>query len=78
MPQATDKLRERMFQLFGSSTDEQGPMDFLIDAGFVLTPDWTWRKSGVTELWEMSSDEFACLQFLVEEWDFGGLADGNH
>jgi hypothetical protein len=75
MPQADDKLRAKMKVMFGSEIDEQGPIKFLTDAGFTLGKDWTWSKPGVTELWELAPDEFACIQFLVDEWDFGGLAE---
>ena len=74
MPQASDRLQRRMGELFGSDTGDEGPIKFLETAGYTLNRDWTWvPKAGVKELWEMTQDELACLQFLVEEWDFGGL-----
>lgn len=64
-----------MRRRFGNETDENGPMRFLSDAGYVLNKQWEWEpKPGVTCLKDMSRDEFECLLFLVHEWDFGGLA----
>lgn len=73
MPQADDTLREKMFQRFGDHVDEAGPMQFLQDAGYTLSRDWTWSKPGVTRTEEMTEGEYECLIFLVNEWDFGGL-----
>jgi hypothetical protein len=76
MPQASDRLRSKMEQMFGDPVDDEGPAKFLTDAGYTLTKEWTWRKEGVEELWEMKPEELACLQFLIDEWDFGGLSHG--
>lgn len=76
MPNASPDLRAKMDTLFGDEIDSSGPISFLEKAGYRLSQDWTWGKSGVTELWQMQADEFACLQFLVDEWDFGGLEEG--
>lgn len=73
MPQATDKLRARMNELFGSPTSDEGPITFLEKSGYKLNTEHCWVKSGVTELWEMTRDEFTCMCFLVDEWDYGGL-----
>lgn len=75
MPQASDALRDKMRDRFGSEVDESGPIRFLEGAGYKLNRDWTWTpKDGVASLGEMTRDEFECLLFLVHEWDFGGLA----
>lgn len=74
MPQASDELREKMRQRFGDSIDEQGPIDFLVGAGYKLGSDWLWEKEGTTYE-SMTQDEYDAMQFLVQEWDFGGLRD---
>lgn len=83
MPQASEELRERMFERFGDHISEQGPIKFLQDAGYTLTPGFRWKpKKGVTNLNDMTEDEYECLRFLVYEWDYGGLTlplpDSNH
>lgn len=62
-----------MERRFGDAIDDQGPMRFLRDAGYTLNRDWTWSRPGVTDLEQMTRDEFDCLLFLAHEWDFGGL-----
>lgn len=76
MPSAAPDLQNRMFERFGSHTGDEGPIKFLEDAGYVLNRGWTWKpKPGVTELRDMTRDEFDCLLFLIHEWDFGGLEE---
>ena len=73
MPSASDELRKQMTERFGSINDD-GPMHYLQEAGYVLNRDWTWKpKDGVTCLRDMTRDEFDCLLFLIHEWDFAGL-----
>lgn len=73
MPQASDELRGRMRAKFGS-IDEAGPMKFLTDAGYTLTRAWTWTpKPGVTSWAGVTYEEGECIDFLIYEWDFGGL-----
>lgn len=74
MPSADADLQQRMFDRFGSHTDEEGPIKFLEDAGYKLTRQYLWEpKTGVTCLKDMTRDEFDCMLFLVHEWDYGGL-----
>lgn len=72
MPQASDETRSWMIERFGS-IDSHGPEQFLLDAGYELTPEWEWRKEGVNELRDMTREEFDCLLFLCHEWDYGSL-----
>ena len=77
MPQATAELQQLMEKRFGDPVSDEGPTKYLEDAGYVLTPTWLWTpKPGVTDLKGMTRDEFECLLFLVQEWDFGGLVEG--
>lgn len=74
MPQAAAELQSRMQELFGSPVDEAGPIAFLTKAGYKLTPDWRWEApSRVQKAQDMTQDEFDCMLFLVQEWDFGGI-----
>lgn len=74
MPQASDEDRQQMKEWFGDAIGEAGPIEFLTEAGYKLTRDWTWEpKPGVKNIGEMTRKEFECLKFLVHEWDFGGL-----
>lgn len=81
LPQASERLRAKMRDMFESlyghyGLDELSPISFLKDQGYELTTEFTWYKEGVEELWEMQPDELACLCFLVEEFDYGGLHEG--
>lgn len=63
-----------MGALFGSEVSDDGPITFLERSGYKINPKtFCWSKPGVTELWEMTRDEFTCLVFLIDEWDYGGL-----
>ena len=70
MPSASDEDRALMTKWFGS-IDTHGPEAFLKSHGYVLTKDWCWVKP--TPSHEISAIEDACLWFLLEEWDYGGL-----
>lgn len=73
MPQASDELRSRIQARFGS-IDIHGPEQFLRNAGYTLTNDWLWKaKPGVVSWNDMSDDEWECMLFLVDEWDYGFL-----
>lgn len=73
MPEATAELRAKMRERFGS-IDSEGPTKFLENAGYILTPAWVWiAKPGVSTYEEMSPDELDCMNFLITEWDYGGL-----
>lgn len=73
MPSASDDLRAQMQTRFGDAVSEVGPSDFLEAAGYTLARDWTWSKTGVASLDQMTREEFDCLMFLAHEWDYGGL-----
>jgi len=76
MPSASDELREKMNRRFGDPVDDTGPILFLKNAGYDLCSDWHWEpKEGVKDYGDMTPDEYDCLLFLVQEWDFGGLKE---
>tara|TARA_Y100000310_G_scaffold327344_1_gene393558 strand:+ start:5510 stop:5707 length:198 start_codon:yes stop_codon:yes gene_type:complete len=65
-----------MNERFGDPVSEIGPCKFLKDAGYEITTGWMWKpKPGVTDLSDMTRDEYECLLFLAHEWDFGGLVE---
>lgn len=73
MPSATQSLQQLMIKRFGD-LDLAGPQKYLKDTGYILTRDWEWEpKSGVSNLKDMTQDEYECLLFLVDEWDYGSL-----
>lgn len=57
---------------FLPDVDDGSTCQYLRDHGYKLERDWTWTKPGTT-LEDMTAEEYLCLQYLVEEWDFGGL-----
>lgn len=68
MPQASDEDREWAREEFGSM-DLAGPMSYLEDNGWVLTPEWEW----IPPHEDITEKEYMCVNFLVDEWDFGGI-----
>lgn len=76
MPQASAELRQRMEERFGDPVSDSGAIAYLTEAGYTLNRQWCWEpKPGVSNVGDMTREEFECLLFLVHEWDFGGLAD---
>lgn len=71
MPQASKNQRDRMLKWFGSEIDENAPIKFLESRGYKLRCDWLWEKPVPSHT--VSDEEFHCLQFLIDEWDFGGI-----
>ncbi len=73
MPQASDKLRGVMERYFGDPIADGPPMRFLESRGYHLRRDWHWNKPTPSHL--ISDEEYNCLQFLIDEWDMGGIFD---
>jgi hypothetical protein len=65
MPQATEELRAE----WGVMPEEA--IQFLLTAGYRLTDDWTWESPSR----ESTPQERRVILFLIQEWDFGGLAE---
>jgi hypothetical protein len=68
MPSATDKLQNKIRELFGD-LDLAAPEEYLILQGYTITDGFI-SKQDVTEIWEMTQQELICVMFLVEEWDY--------
>lgn len=68
MPQATDELRA-----YWGGVDDAPALRHLEARGFTLNGDWTWTPPpGLT--WDtMTERDRLAVEFLVDEWDFGGL-----
>lgn len=73
MPQASDELRAEMQKYFGDPVDDAGPTQYLKFMGHVLTSNWQWKLKEGKTLQNISTKEFLCIKFLVDEWDFGGI-----
>lgn len=70
MPTASDELRSVITQWFGGIEDYP-VVKFLESHGFTLTRQWFWIKPVPSH--HTSPIEYTCLQFLVDEWDYGGF-----
>ena len=70
MPEATERLREAMRSRFGT-IDAGPPQRYLEERGFVLLPNWCWEAPSLKH--PLTDNEEECLEFLFQEWDFGGL-----
>lgn len=82
MPQASAELQNKMFEYFGSHTDDEGPMKYLESQGHRLSRSWEWHiNANIKHHSELSQKEIDCINFMVDEWDFGGavyVGDANH
>lgn len=65
MPQASDELRAEW-----NGPDDATAIKFLTDAGYKLTRGWEWLLPVPNH--EPTEKEISAIQFLVDEWDFGG------
>ncbi len=74
MPQASDDLRDLMGLMFGGERISDGPPTaFLVARGWTLLKDWTWRPPTPEHF--VGEKEELCIRFLVDEWDYGGIAE---
>lgn len=62
MPQSTPERRKKW-------VDDQKAMNFLRYWGYTLRDDWTWKAPDRRP----TTVELDAVQFLVEEYDFGGI-----
>ncbi len=68
MPQATDEQR----RLWGENggVGEGKAIQYLNNAGYILRRNWTWQKP---EGHIPTEEEIGAIDFLIDEWDFGGI-----
>jgi hypothetical protein len=76
MPQTSPEVRAAIVRLFGPDDTKQMMHDvsaevFLKRRGWQLSPRWSWRMPSPDH--EPDEDELLCVQYLIEEWDFGGI-----
>lgn len=66
MPSASPQLRNLINKWFNSIDTEQ-PLDFLFNHGYT-------EKSGIiyppVKYHSVTREEYACIRFLIDEWDF--------
>ena len=65
MPQARKELRDQ----FPNGLEQA--MKFLIDNGYVLTIYWRWERP--PGQYVPRDRELAAIEYLIQEWDFGGV-----
>lgn len=68
MPTASAKLRKFAEDYF--NLDDQKIKDFLERAGFSETVEHCWQRARVPNAFEWN-----CINFLIEEWDYGGYIE---
>lgn len=74
MPQASDELYALYKFVTNQDDGDSVPGEqFLKSRGYILLKDWTWRMPSKDHF--ISDYEMICLRFLVEEWDWGGIAE---
>lgn len=76
MPSCSQELHDIITKYFNKNNDDNVSFDnvciqFLESHGYTLTKQWFWIKP--TPSHNTSQDEFNCLKYLVDEWDFGGI-----
>ena len=65
MPQATEELRKRW-----NGPSDHDALDHLLERGYCLTDDFQWAvPARITP----SEDDVSAVQFLQQEWDYGGF-----
>ena len=69
MPQATEEQRKRWGGELGIGEDKA--IKFLEDAGYILSRDWRWFLPNPNHT--PTPNEISAVQFLIDEWDFGGI-----
>jgi hypothetical protein len=78
MPQASDELRKLVHWIIQPKADvvvtnDQDVCEFLQERGYTLMAGFEWKvPKSADEITEM---EWLCIRYLIEEWDYGGLAD---
>lgn len=68
MPQASNEQRALMEKWFGDPVDDGGPYRFLQSHGFT---EWAGTFKPPVPSHNVSCDEWECIAFLCDEWDYG-------
>ncbi|QIG70171.1 hypothetical protein EVB87_071 [Rhizobium phage RHph_N28_1] len=72
MPQASSELQKWAQDKFGT-LDDTPVCRFLESEGFTETRGFEWEKEGVTSWDQLTDDQKYAINFLIDEWDYGGL-----
>lgn len=81
MPSTSDDMTEIMKFYFGADDGEPGSnmdykvQEFLISRGYRLTDDGKWEWTPPKPYHQVTLKEHLCIQYMIEEWDFGGVAE---
>ena len=78
MPQATQEHRDRWSERDETGrqiVDDAPACRFLEAAGYRLRHDWCWTAPTPTHV--PTAREADAILYLIEEWDYGGIADGD-
>lgn len=65
MPQARPELQAKF-------ADDSEALELLEGAGFVLLPDFNWRAPAGRK---PCLEELDAIEYLIEEWDYGGVTE---
>ena len=73
MPQCSSSLQDIISNYFPGDfvSYDFKCIEFLKNRGYILTKAWCWVKPVPSH--SINDEEFNCLQFLIDEWDFGGI-----
>lgn len=72
MPQASDELRKKIYDYFGADKnglDPYGPEGFLTENGWFTSHPFVYTTNKSKD--QITDKEWDCLDFLVQEWDYG-------
>lgn len=67
MPQATQDLRDEWHE-----GGDAAAIGYLEGEGFTLNRDWTWQPPAGKPV--LDKKAYRAIDYLIQEWDFGGLA----
>lgn len=78
MPSTSQARHDRIVSIFGTDLDlDDRCQEYLSQRGFYLTRTWDWiPPPRINKLGDLTDEEFECVMYLIEEWDFGGVLIG--
>lgn len=72
MPSTSQEMTDLMTKWFGEYDHDNKAIKFLESHGYKLLRGWVWDLP--CDSHTISCYEYACIKYLMEEWDFGGIA----
>jgi hypothetical protein len=75
MPSCSPELEKQIQELFPNDKDlEASCLRFLKSQGYKLRRDWQWdAPEKVYAPADMTRAENLCVNYMIDEWDFGGV-----